>query len=168
MKLLSYKKNCSLLANHRGLALIETLPILIIFVVLFGYGLGMFGFVHTGIMNSMAARTYAFETFRNRTDLTYFRDEKSDDSYLDFSKIGNRIHSISSEKNIDRSLGEDQYATTRPLVLGRREPDSKSKADDHNNKIYEIVGRNRKGGVEVSPGWVMVGYGICLNLRCGD
>lgn len=158
--------------NERGMAMVETLPILIIFIVLFSYGLGLFGFVHTAIMNSIAARNYAFETFGQRSDLGLHRDKKDENagSYLENISIGNRFHAISvDQEGLDSSLDRaDIYATPRNIAFGRRAPTSAASEQDHNTKIYEIPYRNRKGGVEASPAWVMVGYGICMDLQCGD
>lgn len=154
--------------NQKGLAMIETLPILIIFLVMIAYGLGFFGIVHTGILNSIAARTYAFETFRNRTNLTYFRDSRAPVGKTRYDEVGMRFHSINDEtKGILAAGDPGPWATTRPLAIGREVAASNASLDDHNKKIFEIEGRNRLGGVEASPAWIMVGYGICLNAQCG-
>ena len=42
---------------------------MVIFVMLMSFGMGLFGVVHTAILHSIAARTYSFETFRQRTNL---------------------------------------------------------------------------------------------------
>jgi hypothetical protein len=151
--------------NQRGMAMIETLPILVIFLILIGHGLGFFGIVHTGILNSIAARSYAFETFRNRTDVSYFRDSGNPEGFESrYNQVGNRFHSITSETSpVDAQL----FATTRPLAIGREVATSGANVRDHNERIFEIQGRNRLGGVESSPAWIMVGYGICLNAKCG-
>lgn len=160
------KRSIDRLNSESGNAMIETLPIMVIFVWLLGFGLGFFGFVHTAIMNSMAARTYAFETFRNRADVTYFREETTNGQVTHYQSFGNRFHAVNNETN---ALNKDtQLATVRPISFGVKEATSKSSVLDHNAKIYEIAGRNRKGNVEASPAWVMVGYGICLNVQCGD
>lgn len=158
----------SALKNNRGLAMVETLPLLIIFTVILSFGLGLFGIVHTGIMNSMAARTYAFETFSNRSDVTFFRDRNASGEILHYANFENRFHAISSELNQGDRLGDATFATTRNIAFGRRVTASEATQIDHNVNIYTIAGRNRKGGVEASPAWVMVGYGLCINARCGD
>jgi hypothetical protein len=156
--------------SNKGMAMIEVLPLLMIFVFLLGFGIGFFEFVHTAIMNSMSARTYAFETFDNRSDVTLFRDVKSD-HYTSFTKVGNRFHSTQSELHLNET-GNGLYATSREILAFRRDDRDRVLAnvtvEDHNTKIYEIGARNRKGGVEASPAWVMVGYGICVNAQCGD
>jgi len=162
-------KTKSHINNQRGNAMVETLPILVIFVVLLSFGLGFFGFVHTAIMNSMAARNYAYETFKNRSDTTFFRDRKAEEiHYTHYKFVGNRFHTIDSEKRVGSNLDVGQYATTRDIAFGRRIPASAASEVDHNVRIYNISGRNRRGGVEASPAWVMVGYGLCIDASCGD
>lgn len=144
--------------------MIETLPILVIFIMLIGYGLGFFGVVHSSILNSIAARNYAFETFRNRTNLEYFRDRPGSSEDL-YSNVGNRTHGINAE-NTQGAQGV--FATTRNLAIGREVDRSAASQEDHNNRVFNIEYRNRQGSVEVSPVWIMVGYGICIDAKCGD
>lgn len=158
----------SRLNNEKGMALIETVPILVIFIILIAYGLGFFGIVHTGVLNSISARAYAFETFRNRANLVYFRDRRTGEGFSHFANIGTRFHTINSELKAGPAQTDGQFATTRPLTLGRRAPDAVARESDHNERVYSIERRNRKGGVETSPAWIMVGYGICINAGCGD
>ena len=47
------------LKNQRGMATIEVLPLLLVFLMLFSYTLGAFGIIHTGIMHSISARSSA-------------------------------------------------------------------------------------------------------------
>lgn len=150
-------------SNQKGMAIIETLPLLVIFVMLSGFGLGLYGVVHTATLHSIAARTYAFETFRNRTKLDYYREDGSgltDPFFL--GKKGYRYHAIQNESD-DRT---DFVATTRPLTLGRSVDAVSASETVHNVGIYNIGKRNEK--VSVNPAWVMVAYGICLNAQCGD
>lgn len=157
----------SKIGNQRGLAMIETLPILVIFLVLISFSLGFFGVVHTAILNSIAARTYAFETFRNRADLSYFRDR--DDPTQGAPKLyynkGFRFHTVNDER---RGGDVGPFATARPLAIGREIQSSGAGVQEHNIEIFSISGRNRTGGVEASPAWVMVGYGICVTAACGQ
>src|SRR5580698_8297875 len=67
----------SRLRNQNGMAMIEAVPLIVIFVMLLSFGMGFFGIVHTAILNSIAARAYAFETFRDRTNLNYYREDGS-------------------------------------------------------------------------------------------
>ena len=149
--------------NQNGMAIIETLPLLVIFVAIVGYALGTFGAIHTAILNSIAARTYAFETFRNRTNLNMFRENLSGlTDPMHTSKFQIRYHAIISEG----STAAEFYATERPLSIGREVASVGQTFNEHNSNIFNIKPRNQE--VAVNPIWIMVGYGICLNKECGD
>ena len=164
------KRPCHVHNNQKGLATIEALPLVVVFVVLITYGLGLFGFVHTAILHSIGARTYAFETFRNRTNVSFFRDQGGD--LLNYAPTGYRFHAVVSEA--DLSNDQNFFASERPLAFGRgpgSQKEIKGTSKDHSERIYEIEETYRKDGgnaVEVSPGWVMVGYGICVTANCGE
>lgn len=154
----------NLMEDEKGIALVETLPLLFIFLLLLGYGMGFFGIVHTSTLNTIAARTYAFETFRNKSNLEYFRDRRHN-----FTELGARYHSIATELSVeDRSLDEF-VATSRPISIGV-EPSSQARGDVdmHNSRIFEIQDGVRNRGVSTSPVWIMSGYGMCIDFRCGD
>lgn len=165
--------------NDRGMATIETIPLIMVFVFLICYEFGMFGIIHTGIMQSMSARAYAFETFRNRTNLVYFRDGPNDElqGLNIFRNVGNRTHGIASEAKTASDPNSDGIAAERPLRIGIPFPDDElrrlehSRHDDsHNVKIFNpaLVGAQKRNTiVEVNPVWIQVQYGICLNANCG-
>lgn len=152
------------------MATIETLPLLFIFLFLTSYTLGFFGIIHTGIMNSISARTYAFETFRNRSSLLYMRDTVNGD-HGHYKNKESRTHMVLDE---NRAENDDQMrAVERPLRIGIPLQPGPSRQDPtiHNDKLFEansIIDRKRNQTVEVSPVWIMVQYGICLNVRCGE
>lgn len=150
--------------NEKGMATIEALPLIVIFVVLMSYGLGMFGVIHTAILQSIAARTYAFETFRNRTNLSMFRENLSGLSQPQHTKhFQMRFHAVLSD---DPQSSAEFYATERPLAIGRQVAQVGRKFEVHNLNVFNLAPRNE--AVEVSPIWIMVGYGICLDALCGD
>ena len=156
-------KKQTLLRNEKGSAMIETVPLIVIFVVLVSFGLGFFGIIHTAILQSIGARTYAFETFRQRTNLNYFRENGSGLSRpLNFSRKQWRYHAVNHETD-SRELF---VATARPIALGRGVAASEVSVDTHNQQIFNLQPRNER--VSVNPAWVMVGYGICLNPSCGN
>jgi hypothetical protein len=152
--------------SQKGMATIEVLPIIVVFLMLIGYSLGFFGIVHSGILQSIGARAYAFETFRNRTSLVVFRDEpgsiREGKDRINYQVVQNRVHAIKS----DTASGDIPVATARPLSFGRASERVPASTEVHNKDVLEIEQRNRK--VKVSPAWIMVGYGICLNAQCGD
>lgn len=153
-------KTPSRLKSESGLASIEAIPLIVVFVMLTGYAMGMWGSVHSAILQSIAARTYAFETFGNRANLNLHRD--TDPNPLTNKRLGYRFHSIRSEASNEI----EWHATARPLSIGFPAPEATGRESDHNTRIYEIGPRNRN--VDVSPMWIMVGHGICLNARCGE
>ncbi len=156
------------------MATLEILPLIFILIYLFAYTLGAFGAIHTGIMNSMSARAYAFETFRNRTNLWYFRDQAGNPR-RQYRDHGNRFHAIMGEKN---SISEFR-STERAIRMGIPIQPSPSRNDPtiHNEKIYDspqmqegatAAASARNETIEVGPIWVMIQYGICIKLSCGD
>lgn len=160
--------NLRRLKSEKGMATIETLPLLFIFIFLIAYTLGFFGVIHTAIMNSISSRTYAFETFRNRSNLIYFRDTANAEKRI-LRKKQARTHMILTEERKD----DQMRATERAIRIGIPIQPGPSRNDPsvHNDKIFEpdsIQDKKRNQKVEVSPVWIMVQYGVCLNLQCGD
>lgn len=143
--------------------MIETIPLLVIFMVLLGFCYGFFGIIHTATLHSIAARTYSFETFRQRTNLNYFREDGSGlTKPRNFSKKGWRFQAVQHEND-----PRDRFvATTRPISFGRAVASSENNEDTHNTRVFSI--RERNEAVSTNPAWIMVGYGICLNATCGD
>jgi hypothetical protein len=148
--------------SQKGLATLEAIPLLAVFIMLVGYSLGLFGAIHTAILHSIGARTYAFETFRNRTNLKIFRENSAGD-IMTFAKFGVRFHGIIAEGAVD---SDNWLVPTRPLSIGYSPPSVDAKPEDHLVKIFELDARNQK--VAVGPIWVMVNYGMCLEATCGD
>ncbi len=145
------------------MATLEALPLLIVFMVLFAYSLGSFGVIHSGILNSIAARTYAFEIFRHRTNLTYLRSNAENSMY--YTQFHNRIHTVVSENQV----GDDLFpATERRIAMGlETNLLSRETPDVHNNQIYGIQDGTRNATIEANPVWIMTQYGICLDADCG-
>jgi hypothetical protein len=157
------------LRNEKGMATIETIPLILLFVFMASYMLGAFGIIHTGIMHSISARTYAFETFRNRTNLVWFRSNALQTMYPEYKEIGNRTHGIMHEMRPD---GVEKYwPSERALRMGWTIAPGTSRNDwELHNKVNGdgIVSGKRNTKYEVSPVWIMVLYGICLDNKCGD
>lgn len=151
--------------DQRGMAILETVPLLVIFVVLMSFGLGFFGVIHTATLHSIAARTYSFETFRQRSNLYFFREDGSGEDVAqaqNYSKKGWRYQAVGHETDPRRRF----VATERPIALGRAIASIDTNNQIHDQEIYRIPLRNER--VSVNPAWVMVGYGICLNAKCGN
>lgn len=162
---MSVLKGTQILASNRGIALLETIPLIVIFVMLMSFGMGLFGVIHTAILHSIAARTYSFETFRQRANLYYFREDGSGldaSKSFNYTKKGWRYQAVQHE-NDQRSIF---VATIRPIALGRAVATADNTETTNNVSIFSMQPRNDH--LSVSPAWVMVGYGICLNAACGD
>ena len=158
--------------NSNGNAMIEIVPILAIFILLINFGLGFFGLIHSGILNSIGARNYAFETFRNRADLTYLRDaiDQGDENYkFTYKKSGLRFHGIKNESNLG-SDPNDWWVTKRPIKFTDISSVEDERINDH-EKLKAITEGKRASevGIDegVNPAWVRTAYGICLNANCG-
>ncbi len=158
------------LKNSRGNAIIEIIPILAIFILVINFSLGFFGLIHSGIMNSIGARNYAFETFRNRSNLTYLRDTAGSDSSFTYTKSQQRFHVIKNETA--PVSGDRFYATRRPIKFSeiRGVAEAVGSAQEHERNKTIIEGRRASDvGIEegVNPAWVRSAYGMCLVANCG-
>jgi len=162
--MLSFKQNRkNNLKNQKGMAIIELVPIMIIIILLFNFSLGFFGAIHTGILNSMAARNYAFETFRHRSNLTYLREGGAD--IVTYTEEGFRLHATTSDNA--KGNKEQFIATGRPIDFLADANLATGSKDLHNSQIYGIIdGKRYTAGGGVSPIWIRPQYGICLNSKC--
>lgn len=154
------------LKNEEGMATIETLPILIIFVMLVAYMMGSFGIIHTGILHSIAARNYAFETFRHRANLVYFRDDAKAE-VLNYAKIGTRFHGIAPETyKTDDGFRPTQRSISMVMTT---DPVNEKNENLHNSILGQVRdGVRVKETAAVNPVWIKVQYGICMDANCGD
>lgn len=147
------------LNNNKGMATLEGVILLIVFIVIASYSIGFFGVIHTGIKNSIAARNLAFETFRNRANVTYWRDNTTNLSH--YKNAGSRSHGIISE-TAQGSTGSDSqfYATARQIAYVRN-PDFKR------SSLSEGLPQQLERQ-EANPVFIKTKYGICLNVNCGE
>ncbi len=154
------KNSQTTIKNQRGIATIEAVSLLVLFAVMIGYSIGTFGVIHSGIVNSIAARAYAFETFRNRVDLTYWRDDRAASENVNYRPEGFRIHGIVSENQIGKSE-MTWVAAQRRLSL------SNDEGDNVNNIISSSATLSSRGERDrANPVNVKIVYGICLDNIC--
>lgn len=146
------------LSNNKGIASLEAVSLLFVFVLFVGYTVGFFGVIHTGILQSIAARAYAWEIFNKRTTLTYHRDDKS--SPLTLRKFGFREHAIS---DVDKGGTEEWIVTTRNISIAKDKETINNNPSVHNSRLTSLTKRESIG---VNPIWVKTSYGICLNAGC--
>lgn len=173
----------SILKSEDGMASIEIVPILLLFALLFNFTLGFFGVIHAGILNNIAARNYAFETFRNRPNLTYLRDVQPQGRTLAkeiesrYTRTGFRFHGIVSEVN----PGLQWVATRRPIkftdVQAGGVAETQGVSDEHMTLVRNIQSNGKvsdtftgktpdEGRSGVNPVWLQQLYGICLSSGC--
>ena len=163
--MLKKSKRPSLVKNQKGMAVFEMIPIIVVIVLFVNFSLGFFGAIHTGILNSIAARNYAFETFRNRSNLTYFRNVAGA-RQVNYAEVQFRTHAVASEKK----AGTDSwYATTRVIDFmnfQKRAADQVGmSAGEHNKNVRELKD-SRNETVGVNPIWLRSVYGMCLSAAC--
>lgn len=149
--------------NERGIATLEAALLLSIFVVFMTYCVGTFGVIHSGILSSISSRAYAFETFRNRTNVIYFRDMKTSD-FDHTAKYGLRAHGVVSEKSIDVN---EWNAAHRKMAQGREVAQVAETPRNNNPNENDLFDSKREPG-QVNSVMIKTIYGICLNYNCGD
>ena len=152
--------------NSKGFAVFEMIPIILVIILMLNFSLGFFGAIHTGILNSIAARNYAFETFRNRADLNYLSgiNVNTGASYS-YHKLGQRAHGI---RNEDTSQEAEWLATSRLIDFfeGANRTEILGNTKEHQEGTQRIQVGVRNESIEVNPIWIKTAYGICLNASC--
>lgn len=169
-----------MLKNQKGMAALEIIAIFAVIMILFNFSLGFFGVVQTGILKSMAARNYAMETYRFRSNLDFFW-RRDDGDISKFRLFGNRFHGVTSEF----STSSDRWvATARQISFASsfggtdrdgndysRTPASDSNVQLHNKTVYQIKDDGKallddKDKYKAYPVWIKTVYGICINSDC--
>jgi hypothetical protein len=161
------KRNLKNKKNNKGFAVLEAVVLLFIFLVLFWYSMGFFGIVHTGILHSIASRTYAFEIFRHRTNLWYFRGNSTGQG-MKYHDYANRLHGTNNEV---AATGNDklQFATERRVAMFKGDvQDTGRTSNEHSNAGAQIQPGQRNSQISLDPVWIKVQYGICLTVACGE
>lgn len=158
---MSEKKNHD---NEKGMSLIEILPLVIVMTTLFSFLLGAWGIAHKNILSSIAARTYAFDSFNNRANVMYFNDVRSVLNSYELTQ--SRFHGV-GYGNPDFSAPIVPIRYVAGASIARTGPTSL-----HTNSIWGDNQYQRGAEITTDMGdldhvWVTVGYGICINANCG-
>ena len=151
---------------QKGMASMEAMASIVLYLAFLSFSLGFFGVVHSGIMNSLAARTYAFDTFNNRTYLKYHRDKDSGGSLHSHKENGFRVHTIVTEGS--GSNNENFIVTERRIAFAGMH-DEKGKGNNLHLEMTEEARDNSEIDLKkysFNPVWIKAAYGICLNARC--
>ena len=178
--------------DQRGVAVIEMIFLLLVFVVLFGLTLGFWGSIHTATLQSISARHYSFEIINNRTHFEYHRDWSIETvptppgnmfasknfavSKKYHGDLGMRTFYVTGIRNQDDPVN----VTTRGLNFFKEinRPTQMALPSKGTISAYDQGGPAATAGFHqdifnqlhgsVNPLWLMTGYGICLELSCGD
>jgi hypothetical protein len=160
------KKPAEHLHNEKGLAVLESVILLFIFLVLTRYTIGFFGVTHTAILQSIASRNYAFEIFRHRSHLWYFRDNRPMVPNLRYHNYDSRIHGTNNELAVGGI--KNQFPTERRIAMFIEEEPSGRTPNEHASATSEVRPGERNSSVSLDPVWIKAQYGICLTVQCGD
>ncbi len=158
----------SRLRCQKGSAAIEMVPALVIVALLVSFVLGFFGVIHTGIIQSIASRNYAFETFRHRPNLTYLRDSGGDGTEKNYYRAsGVRYHTTVNEGRLDGKFNLQFMPVERNIRFHQNNEEEGRSVVVHNQTLQTIAAGKRYQGQGVNPVWVKTIYGMCINSECG-
>ena len=184
------KNKKTIIKNNKGMALVEMLPLLVVFVAFVSLTIGMWGSVYSAVVQSVSARHYAFEVLNNRAHFEYHRDYTLQDSKGSglsygssqnpqtfdtqnfYGEIGSRLFLIVSPGANNKPYATERYITLFANTSSSSKDfidssDTKKTAQWHNEKTWDQGGQSFS--IEkVNPVWLMTGYGICINANCGD
>ena len=144
--------------SEKGFAVVEAITFLMAFIVLTLYVIDLFTAIHTGIVGSIAARTYLFETLQHRSSLTWLRqgDSTGKRNDIKYSLEHERFHAILDEDETfdDTTIREPARALTQVNDDQRIEDVKNNGLDSPKNKTTSIK--------------IKSGYGICLDYLCPE
>lgn len=170
------------LLNKKGMAVLELVPIMFVYMLLINFSLGFFGVIHSGILHNIAARNYTFETFAHRANLVYHirPDTSIALSQNNYEQRGYRYSGIVIEND---NSGNRWIAPARPIAftsqfggtdnegvnLGARGPGSVTgETQIHNTDVRNMNEDLRNDNVAVKSVWIKSIYGICMTATCGE
>lgn len=165
-----FKKSRTFKKSERGMAFVESLPVLFMIVILFNFSLGFFGAIHSGILNSIASYNYTLETFRFRSNLMYFRPGA--DYKISYLKAMNRVHGTIQDGNVPTEQRDIWPVTVRSVSFSAKPTDagsSHSYADGNSSGVWSVISTyvpSSKDAPTAPEIWVKTVYGICLNAEC--
>jgi hypothetical protein len=164
---LNFRKKCEYKNTEKGMALVESIPVLFTIVIVFNFSLGFFGSIHSGILNSIGAYNYSLETFRFRSNLMYFRPGA--DSKQHYLKSKNRVHGVIQDGNVTTESKGRWPVTVRKLAFNAEVPVSQDPNHSWAAKasgIWSVDTLKARSDVETPEIWIKTVYGICINAEC--
>ncbi len=150
--------------SERGLAVLETVPMIFVFVSLVGFTIGFYGVTQKMILHSIASRAYGFEQIRHRANITYLRDVGTDGPINSYQITQHRYFTVR-----EPGTGNTFIAAKMGLDYRVRSPGGAASPDAHNTSAYGDILRQRRNDRHYFDSvWVKVGHGICLRANCGE
>lgn len=182
---LAKKRTVNKLANNKGSAMIEAIPMVIIMAVLIKVCFGFWGVIQTGIINSIAGYNHTLATFAFRPNLTYLRPgfhegRNGDKDIKNYAKAQARFHSVNTDRPRTAAQQDSRIATARSFGLDKRTEQLMSGAADeistssgrqNSRELFEDIDEN-KGSAQHTRWtqlvWIKTSYGICLTVKCKE
>ena len=169
------------LKSEDGMAIIEAIPVMFMLVMVLNFSLGFFGAIHSGILNSIGAYNYAFETFRYRSNLMYFRPGGAEGKHYRGSM--SRVHGIVRDGTPENDNDTDKWpATMRSITFnysksdssknlsGATESDRAYRNRDQGNNIWHVTSlfepEQGSAPIQTPRIWIKTVYGICVTAVC--
>ena len=142
------------LRSQKGIAYVEMLPLLVLFVMLFGLSFGLWTSIHRATLKSIAARHYSFEVLNNRSHYIYHRDTKAPDGDTGYYL-----------KNGMRFFANVKYQNTGDDPDLKKETTSLSLFNQGVTKINSPSPDNSSITEQTNPIEIKIGYGICIDTE---
>ena len=145
--------------SEKGFALVESIAFLMGFVVLFVYAVDFFTAIHSGILGSISARTYLFETLQHRTDIRFLRQDTTGTGSADRVNFANdhyRVHMTTTETPPNN---DDIFATIRPLTHS-------DNSERISNRVNYFSPNPTDQNQRATLIWLRTAYGICIDNKC--
>ena len=175
MKILKRKK------NKKGIAVIEFLFCFFVFVFMLAVLYGAWGVIHSSILNSIAARTYAFSVIRNRSNVRFIKDNSS--ALIGYFDRETRFFGVTTYQP---GLNPDWIAPSVSIDFMPGKSDARENAGKSGFVGMDVKGRSKErsewiGGnlgelqlpakqsasnLRTTQVFLKQGYGICLSADC--
>ena len=161
-KLQNLKKFKKISLNNKGIAYVELIFLIPVFVMFFGLTIGLWASIHSGTLRSIAARHYAFEVLNNRTEFIYHRDTAVEG-------VGTKQYYKRNGKRIFANVKHQPVTVTPPDPIPARSWLNLFKGQGSAQDARLVKGKQTQSGCEkIEPALQFkIAYGICLDYNCG-
>ena len=172
--------------SQRGVAVFEFIAAFFAFIFTLALFYSSFGIVHSSILNSIAARNYAFSVIKNRYDINFHRECVSGGECLALSQseeTGYFRREMRFFATTELQEGKPDFiAPLRSIDFSPINPERQGAIgvnlyrNEENDPYFGLTENNWRERIQVGEQddlrtakvYLKQGYGICLNARCGD